>query len=174
MKYYDTVCRNIPRDLKEEFVTSYGRNHIPIHRVRCSNGHTLRVLPPIYEPYKQYSAECIQQVIVEAEAESVEKIDATITASIPTIKSWKREYQELMAEWNSKIQDVHNRLFNTTSNLAGNVTGNMAFDSLRKCLNALDTQYEQINILSASRYVIEIENSWLNSPKLRLRTTAVP
>jgi hypothetical protein len=150
MTYYDTVNRIV----KEMNVW------IPISRVQCPNKcHTIRVLPDFLEPYKHYSAECIESTLKEAEYETAENIETE--ASVPTIRRWIKQYQELMNKWLSRLKSIAQKRNGYQVSLIIDNDKKSLIDKIMIVLELINESYKDVNTLSTSRIVIAAYDGWV-------------
>jgi ribosomal protein S27AE len=78
---------------------------IQIMRLICNKcGGTQAILPDFLLPYKQYSADEIEAVIMDAETNDVYEIETK--ASVYTIRRWIKELSEKMKSWISVMKAI--------------------------------------------------------------------
>jgi hypothetical protein len=97
MAYHDKY----PRPIKDKNTTIW------INRVKCKNkscNKTQAVLPDFIMPYKHYSADEIESVILDSIDTKPEFINTP--ASIATVRRWLRFYRSKTADWISKLKAI--------------------------------------------------------------------
>jgi len=109
MEFYCPVCGEkmsrhgkYPRHIKDKNATIW------IYRYKCKNKKckkTVAVLPDFLMPFKQYSGNEIESVILDNIEKAPEDIDNTL-ASISTVRRWIREYKYKMQTWVSLLKGI--------------------------------------------------------------------
>jgi len=96
LRYHDKYNRQV-----KDYKTS-----ISVHRLKCpfkNCPYTQAILPDFLQPYKQYSAHEITNVLVETEpGGSVLEIDSK--ASVSTVRRWISQYETILDEKTSQIK----------------------------------------------------------------------
>jgi hypothetical protein len=91
------VHDSYPRTIKET------GEKIRIYRLICYEcNDTIAVLPDFLMPYKQYSANEIEAVIIDAETTGVYDIETK--ASVYTVRRWIKTIGDQITEWISKFK----------------------------------------------------------------------
>ena len=97
MTYHD----DYPRKIKEKGIT------IRINRIKCKKktcNKTQAVLPDFIAPYKHYSADEIESVILESIDTEPESINTP--ASLATVRRWLKSYETESTDWLSKLKTI--------------------------------------------------------------------
>lgn len=134
---------SVPRKVREL------KTWIAVHQIKCTACSCIRrVLPDFLEPYKQFSAVCIEAVVEEGEEVGAARVDTDVSS--PTVYRWIAEYTLLMVEWQSKLIMILLRRTGKTVSVLEYVRGRMSA-RIRSLLMRSTPSYPYINILSGSR-----------------------
>ena len=116
-KYLKTLRFYCPKHgLELTFHAKYDRHVkdsnavISIHRLGCPLDechYTQAILPDFLQPYKQYSANEIEAVLIDAQT-CVSALDINSEASISTVRRWISEYRPILDE---KISQLKTAIF---------------------------------------------------------------
>ena len=108
LEFYCPVCGE-----KMEYHCRYHRNikekgiTIWINRLKCQNtacNKTLAVLPDFVAPYKHYSANEIESVLLGSIDTEPESIDTP--ASLATVRRWLSDYKTKTTDWISNLKAI--------------------------------------------------------------------
>jgi len=148
--FYCPVCGekmgyhcSYPRQIKENGVT------IRINRLICQNttcNKTQAVLPDFVAPYKHYSANEIESVLLDSIDTEPESIDTP--ASIATVRRWLNDYETKTTDWISNLKAI---LLSQTGKLISELRFNGHFmDHLALILEELPPIKKSGNVLGAA------------------------
>jgi len=108
LEFYCPVCGEkmsrhgkYPRQIKDKKATIW------IYRFKCKNKKckkTVAILPDFLTPYKQYSADEIELVLLDSAVNKPEQINAE--ASLATVRRWINEYEDKMKTWVSNLKSI--------------------------------------------------------------------
>ena len=110
LEFYCPVCgekmsyhAKYPRHIKDKKATIW------IYRYKCKRkgcNTTKAILPDFLIPYKQYSGDEIESVLLDSVEKKPEDIDNT-SASIATIRRWIHEYKDTTKTWISHLKSIY-------------------------------------------------------------------
>ena len=89
-------------------VKDYNNEVISIHRLKCpfkGCNHTLSILPDFLQPYKHYSANEIEAVLIDSQT-CGSALNITTVASITTVRRWISQYLPILDKKISHLKAV--------------------------------------------------------------------